>query len=288
MLRDPRPVAGLRLQLERRLEIVDVQPRDPVQRRQRFRVIQAPQLAIAHQPPHDRTVLLLDPGLVVLLVGTRAGQFDTRVLAEVEHGFVHEGGVVIAVEAAQGKWQCATDALDVLNDERMVAERHRQTFGPASRDVGHHQAVHKVTIDLGAAAMLDEVDLQIAGQRIVPVGKGPDRDRAADRIPHASGTPALPSEGLFTNIPEQPVDRGRADAGEPLTQGVGQRQITIPGHRLDQRRNHRLQPLAADPVRGLPQRDQRCKNLIVVAPLWTRLRFRRRTSRHSTRIACLR
>lgn len=41
----------------------------------------------------------------------------------------------------------------------------------------------------------------------------------------------------------------------------------MPCHRLDQRRDQRFQPLAADPVSGLPKGDQRGAHLIVIASL---------------------
>ncbi|WP_199544908.1 hypothetical protein, partial [Paraburkholderia kururiensis] len=51
--------------------------------------------------------------------------------------------------------------LDVLEEERTAAKRHRQTFGPAGRDIRHDQAVYEVAVDLGATAVLDEIDLEI-------------------------------------------------------------------------------------------------------------------------------
>ncbi|MGF6935796.1 hypothetical protein OKW41_004958 [Paraburkholderia sp. UCT70] len=67
----------------------------------------------------------------------------------------------------------------------------------------------KVAVDLDAAAMLDEVDLQIAGQWVIPVGEGSDRNCAANRVADTSGALALTAEGLLTNVGEQPVDGSR-------------------------------------------------------------------------------
>ena len=40
--------------------------------------------------------------------------------------------------------------------------------------------------------------------------------------------------------------------------------MAVPLHRLDERRHQRLQPLAADPVRRLPEHHQRVADRVVV------------------------
>ena len=99
-------------------------------------------------------------------------------------------------------------ALNVLNNECMVTERHRQTFGPGSIMT---RLCTKSPSILTPPAMLDEVDFQISGQWVVPVGKGPDRKRAANRVADSPGALWLSAEGLFT----QPVNGRRTDADEP-------------------------------------------------------------------------
>jgi hypothetical protein len=49
--------------------------------------------------------------------------------------------------------------------------------------------------------MLNEIDLQITGRRIVPVSKGPDWYSTVDCIAHSAGASALATEGLFAHIP---------------------------------------------------------------------------------------
>src|ERR1700737_4430240 len=113
------------------------------------------------------------------------------------------------------------NALDVLDNERAAAKRHRQTLGRSGRDIRHHEAVYEVAVDLGATAMLNKIDLEIAGQRIIPVREGPDRHRAANRIPYAASTSAMTAESLFPHVPHQPVNGGGADLVEPLAQFPG-------------------------------------------------------------------
>jgi hypothetical protein len=57
--------------------------------------------SVAHQPAHDRTVLLLDERLVVLLVGTRAESPQLLFAAPWNDDVVHERAIVVEVHAAQ-------------------------------------------------------------------------------------------------------------------------------------------------------------------------------------------
>ena len=56
--------------LEGRLEEVHEQPHGSVEARQGLRGGKPLQTSVAHHPPHDRAVLLLDVGLVVLAIGS--------------------------------------------------------------------------------------------------------------------------------------------------------------------------------------------------------------------------
>jgi hypothetical protein len=135
---------------------------------------------------------------------------DTGCLAEIKHGLVHKRRIVIAIQATKRKRQGSTNLFDVLKNERAASIWHRQAFRPSSGNVGHHEAVHEVSVDLGAAAMFDEVDFEIAGQRILPVREGSDRHRTADRIAHSASASALPRKGLFPHVTQQPVNGGGA------------------------------------------------------------------------------
>ena len=131
-----RAVARLGLEFERRLEEVDVQPRAGVQLRQGLRRFGTAQAAVAHQPPHDGAVLLLDPGLVVLLVGARACLHELTGLAVVEDRLVHEGTIVVRVHAEHGKGKLFLGDGQRLDHQRLIAQRHGHAFGPPTGDVG--------------------------------------------------------------------------------------------------------------------------------------------------------
>ena len=64
--------------------------------------------------------------------------------------------------------------------------------------------------------MVDEIHLEIARQRIIPVREGPDRHRTANRIANSASPPAMTSERLFTHVSQQPVYGGGADLFQPL------------------------------------------------------------------------
>src|SRR6267154_721537 len=85
------PFAALLLELERRLEEVDVEPCRRIEAAHHTRRFEAVEAAVAHQAAHDGTVLLLDARLIVLFVGTRAGHFELLLAAPWHDDIVHEG-----------------------------------------------------------------------------------------------------------------------------------------------------------------------------------------------------
>lgn len=93
--------AGPLLELERRLEQVDVQSGGGKESNQGLRRPQALQPAIADQAANDRAVFLLDPGLIVLALGTRPCDLQTVTAAPCDDRFVHKQAVIVKVDAAQ-------------------------------------------------------------------------------------------------------------------------------------------------------------------------------------------
>jgi hypothetical protein len=77
-------------ELERRLEEMDEQPRGPVEATEHLRCGDTFESAIADRTADDRPVLLLDPSLVVLPVGTRSRELDPVLAAEGDHFLVDE------------------------------------------------------------------------------------------------------------------------------------------------------------------------------------------------------
>lgn len=215
MLRHLRAVTCLGFQFERWLEEVDVEPRNLVKGSKDFRGLQTLQPSVADQAANDSAILLLDPRVVVLLVCTRPRKLDTHRFAEVEHRLVH-GGIVVAIQTAQGKRQRTADLLDMLQNECAAAKRHGQAFGPSRRDISHHKRVHELAVDLAATTVLHEIDLEIAGQRIVPVREGPDRHGTVNSTADSAGASVLAIESLLAHVVQQPVNGGGADLLEPL------------------------------------------------------------------------
>lgn len=71
------PFSALLLELERRLKEVDVEL-PPLEAAHHVRRVEAIEAAVAHQATHNGTILLLDEGLTVLVVGTRARHPELR------------------------------------------------------------------------------------------------------------------------------------------------------------------------------------------------------------------
>src|SRR4051812_1429357 len=72
LLDDPSTDARLGPELEGRLDEIRVQPRSSIQRGQHLHALKTLEPAIADQAPDDGAVLLLDPSLIVLPIGTGA------------------------------------------------------------------------------------------------------------------------------------------------------------------------------------------------------------------------
>ena len=100
------------------------------------------------------------------------------------------------------------------------------------------------------------VDLAEAGQRAVPVIERPDRDLAPDcRIESGAAPPAAARRDL--HIDEQAIDGGGADGQKMITVRLAKPQSAMLLERRQQGRDHHLEPLAAHPIRRLPQCRQR-------------------------------
>tara|TARA_R110002072_G_scaffold39813_2_gene113766 strand:+ start:711 stop:1070 length:360 start_codon:yes stop_codon:yes gene_type:complete len=111
----------------------------------------------------------------------------------------------------------------------------------------------------------DEIGLEKAGRRIIPVGIGADRYGATGR--RSGRRPAATAAArLFAHRREDPVDRCGADRFQPASNRWIKRQMPMALHGGNQHRDQRLQSLAADPVRSFPQDDQCFANRIVIQP----------------------
>ena len=104
--------------------------------------------------------------------------------------------------------------------------------------------------------MGDHVDLAEAGRRAVPVIERTDRDLAPDcRIEPGTSPPATARRDLCIN--EQAIDGCRADGQNTIAVRLAKPQSAMLLERQQQGRDHHLEPLAAHPIRRLPQRRHR-------------------------------
>ena len=151
-----------------------MQPCRRVKSRHHLRRLDAVKAAVAHQPPHHRTVLLLDERLIVLLVGARPRHLDLLRAAPGHDDVVHERAVVVEVGAAEEPGEQALCAPDRLDDKAAVARYQWQALGPAGRNIHHRQRLDERPRD-ARAAVGDHVDLAEARRRIIPVVERTDR-----------------------------------------------------------------------------------------------------------------
>src|SRR5260370_6755688 len=174
-----RSFAALLLQLERRLEEVDVEPCRRIEARHHACRFDAVEAAVAHQAPYNSTVLLLDERLVVLLVGTRARHLELLFAAPRNDDIVHERAIVVEVHATQEPGEQILRAVDRLDDERAIARHQWQTLGPARSDIHHSQRLDERARHR-RAAVCDHVDLAEARRRSLPIVERADPNLASD------------------------------------------------------------------------------------------------------------
>src|SRR5437879_554362 len=103
------------------------------------------------------------------------------------------------------------------------------------------------------------VNLAETWRRAVPVIERADRDLAPDcRIEPGAAPPAAARRDLY--VDEQAVDGSRADGQNTIAIRVAKLQSAMLLKGRQQDRDHHLEPLAAHPIRGLPQSRQRVLN----------------------------
>lgn len=88
------------------LEEVDVQAREPIDAGELGIGRLGGEAIIADEVPHDRAVLLLDVGAVVLLPGATAGEGDPARVAVVVQALVDELAAVVTVYFPVQNWRC--------------------------------------------------------------------------------------------------------------------------------------------------------------------------------------
>src|SRR6185437_16817021 len=89
------PVALFARQLERWLEEIHIKPGAFIKALQRGGCGQTTQPSVAGQSTYYCAVLLLDPGLIVFVIGARTGPVNAVVAAIALQGFIDECAVVV-------------------------------------------------------------------------------------------------------------------------------------------------------------------------------------------------
>jgi hypothetical protein len=112
-------------------------------------------------------VFLLDVGIVVLLVGTAAGELNPMGLAVAKEVAVDELDTVIGVQALQREGQGRGDLLQGPVDAALALSQGCTSLGPGGGDVGKVQRVDVRAIG-SAPAVVDQIDLAKPWRRDVP------------------------------------------------------------------------------------------------------------------------
>src|SRR3954447_20035626 len=260
-LADPCALALLPGQLERGLEDVHEQPCRRVERGQSRRGRQPLQASIAHDAADHGAVLLLDEGLVVFAIGSTAREGDALRLAVIPYGLVDEHAVVVRVEPEQIEGHQLAQFAQHILEQHLLADQQRRALGPARGDIGQDERLHEAAARR-RAAVGDQVRLDVAGRRVLPIGEGAHRDAAPER--RRAGHPASRSAArLVTEAAQCPVDRCRAHRqqggtdlgrdghgrGAPLLRPAGARAPSAACHRPGP-----TPPRARSALRGPPHR----------------------------------
>ena len=156
---------------------------------------------------------------------------------------------------SSGERQQLAHLAQHLGQQPLLAHQQRRALRPARGDVGQHQRLHEAAARR-RPAMRHQVRFDEPGRRVLPVREGPHRHAAPHRR-RRRRAPAFLAACRVLHRPQRPVDRRRAHRQHAGAHLRRQLQMPVPLHRLHQHRQQRPQPLAADPVRRLPQHDQR-------------------------------
>jgi hypothetical protein len=136
--------------------------------------------------------------------------------------------------------------------------------GPTGGYVSEGERLHEAAIG-ARAAMGDEIGFEESRRRIVPVGEGPHRHASAQRC-RRDRPAALAAAGSLSCFPQGPIDGRRAHRQNCGANLVGEADMAVALHGLDERRQKTLEPLAADPIGSFPKQHQRLADGIVIDP----------------------
>src|SRR5437667_1667946 len=104
-----------------------------------------------------------------------AREGDALSAAVIERRAIDELGAVVAVEAGQGHGQSFADLVDAAAYARLALAPQGLQFDPAGGDIDGAEGEEEEAPG-GATAMGDQIDLEEARARIVPLGEGTNGD----------------------------------------------------------------------------------------------------------------
>ena len=131
---------------------------------------------VADAAAHDRPVLLLDMGLVVGMGRPAAGERDLARVAPSQQVVVDELRAVVGMDPGDVEREPETELVQSLGDDPLALGPDGDRFSPAGGDIGRVKAVVELAVVV-PALVADQVDLQEAGDRVVPLLPGLERDR---------------------------------------------------------------------------------------------------------------
>ena len=135
-------------------------------------------------------------------------------------------------------------------------------------------AVAKTESFAGWAAPLmgDQVGLEEPRCGIVPVRKCSHRHASAKGGRRYRSAP-LSTAGFLFHLTQQPINRCRAHGEESRADLIRESKVTVPLHRIDEKRDKGLEPFPTDPIGRLPHQNQCLTHRNVINPAaWARLR----------------
>src|SRR4051794_28325358 len=124
-----------RLQLQRRLEEVLVQPQSRIQRAQRSQFRRRVKPSISHFLAHVCPIALFYPGIVIFLIWPRPRHLDVSLPTVTPQKVVDQAMIVIPVDLAKAKRRAFADAIQCFTGGFLSSSRNRFSLPPSTGDV---------------------------------------------------------------------------------------------------------------------------------------------------------
>lgn len=171
--------------------------------------------------------------------------------APAEQGGVDELATIVAVPFAQGEGQALGEMLDSPGHALVVQIHQGLQFRPAGRHVDRDER-RTVAARSGLPTMQNEVALQGPGRDPGPLAPRAQGHLGAQRGQGGREAPRLPRAAPTQRL-EQPVQRGRARAGQGRPHRRRQDESVVRGQGREQRGQNRTQQLARQLIAGEPR-----------------------------------